>query len=484
MGLSLGLGLLAGARAVSANMAVVLLLVVASCVLLALTAPGTLRAGCLCLAFGCASGWAVADLRASDSKNLDWEVGSILTGTVTSDPQSTARGASVLVEWTDANRDRQEVFTFVPADVDLGRGDLIYAYGELSRDGGSALYFASAATIIQRADQLELARRSVRKHVSMNMVEHVPGSSGSLVLGLLVGDDSGLTTVERDDLRRSGLSHITAVSGWNVSVVVVTVGAVFRAFGARTWPWLGVQLLLLSGYVWIVGLEPPIQRAAIMGSIALVALQLGRPAHLLTLLMITAGAMAAWSPEVLNSLSYMLSFLAMLGLVVAARLTEGLSGWRSAVATPAIVAGLAGIATAPLIAASFGTLSLMTVPANIVVAPLVPVTTFAGMFVVATSWISPLAAPGGWISWTISSAILWVSRVCAGVPGTHVSFSPLQPSTVFTMYFGLALMAAPCLPEGRALLRRMDSWYREAPAAAFLLAIVVLGILAVGVLVV
>jgi competence protein ComEC len=97
----------------------------------------------------------------------------------------------------------------------------------------------------------------------------------------------------------SGLSHIAAVSGWNVSVVVATTGALFRAFGARGWRWLIVQLILLAGYVWIVGLEPPIQRAAIMGAIALVALQLGRPAHILTLLTITAGIMAAWNPAIL-----------------------------------------------------------------------------------------------------------------------------------------------------------------------------------------
>jgi hypothetical protein len=178
----------------------------------------------------------------------------------------------------------------------------------------------------------------------------------------------------------------------------------------------------------------------------------------------------------------MLSFLAMIGLAVAARMAAGLNGWQSVLMTPAMSAGFAGIATAPLLAATFGTVSWMTVPANVIAAPLVPMATFAGMFVVATSWVPPLADPLGWIAWIISAGLLWVSQSFAGVPRGHVTFAPVEASTAFTIYFGLAFVAAPCLPEGRAIARRLDRWFRATPAAAMLATFVAIGVLLIGVL--
>lgn len=483
MGLSLGLGLLLGVRAATADMSIALLLVAVGFVILAVASPETMRPAFVCLTVGCLLGWTGATLRMGDGEDTTYTAPAIpVAGTVTSDPRTSPRGAQAVVVWHDESQVRHNVLVFLPVGTPIGRGDQVVVNGEVSRDGDIPAIFASSTIVSQEADRLELARRSVRDYSTRQMVTNVPGSPGSLVLGLLIGDDAGLSAVERADLRMSGLSHITAVSGWNVSVVVATTGALFRAFGARGWRWLIVQLVLLSGYVWIVGLEPPIQRAAIMGAITLVALQLGRPAHMLTLLTVTAGIMAAWNPAILSSLSFMLSFLAMLGLAVAARVTASITGWRLVLLTPAMSAGFAGIATAPLLAATFGTVSWMTVPANVIAAPLVPWATFAGIFVVATSWIAPFAHPLGWIAWIISSGLLWVSQSFAGVPHGHMTFAPLEASTAFTIYFGLALVAAPCLPEGRALARRLDSWFRSTPAAALLASFVAIGILLIGVL--
>ena len=483
MGLGLGLGLLVGVRAATAGMTVVLLLVAVGFMILAVASPETMRPAFVCLAAGCLFGWTGAALRMEDPADATFTALSTpIAGTVTSDPRTSAGGTQALVVWHDERHVRHDVLVFWPAGTNIGRGDQVVVNGQLSREGNIPAIFATSTIVSREATRLELARRSVRDYSTRQMVTNVPGSPGSLVLGLLIGDDAGLSAFERADLRMSGLSHITAVSGWNVSVAVATTGALFRAFGARRWRWLIVQLVLLAGYVWIVGLEPPIQRAAIMGAIALVALQLGRPAHMLTLLTITAGAMAAWNPAILYSLSFMLSFLAMIGLAVAARMSAGFAGWRSVLMIPATSAGLAGIATAPLLAATFGTVSWMTVPANVIAAPLVPLATFTGMFVVATSWIAPLADPLGWIAWIISSGLLWISQLFAGVPRGHMTFAPLEASTVFTIYFGLALVAAPCLPEGRALARRLDRWFRSTPAAAMVASFVAIGVLLIGVL--
>ncbi len=460
-----------------------LFLIVAGIIVLALAMPRSIRPVFACLAAGCLIGLAGAGLRSVDPAPVVYpSMEGPLSGVVVSDPSTSAKGTTATVSWRDGQNAQHDVFVFFPAGVDLGRGDEVTLSGELIPNMPSPAISANSVAVSQQATRLELARRAVRGHFTDQTVKSVSGSPGSLVLGLLIGDDAGLSSVERADLRMSGLSHITAVSGWNVSVVVVSTGAVFRALGARSWGWLLVQLGLLSFYVWIVGLEPPIQRAAIMGAIALIALQLGRPAHMLTLLTITAGLMATWNPEVLSSLAFMLSFLAMIGLAVAARITVGLSGWQAAMLAPATAAGFAGIATAPLVAATFGTASLMTVPANALAAPLTSFATFGGMIVVATSWIPFLSGAAGWVTWILCAGLLWIARLFAGVPGGHLTFAPIEASTVFTIYLGLAFLLAPFIPEGRAMLRRLDHWFESAPWTALFTALIIVCVLALGVL--
>lgn len=479
MGVGLGIGLLLGVRSSVAEMLLSALLLLAGLLLLAPLARGHLRVVLLLVAAGIAVGWGVAQLRATEtSPPVIPVITESLTGVIVSDPDASASGSRA---WIRSDELNGNVSVYLPAGSVAARGDMVEVTGRLNPESVAPQMYASSAVVVRRAGWLEIQRRSIRDYATSTMVSFVPGAAGSLTLGLLIGDDSGLPNDERVALRESGLSHITAVSGWNVSVVVASVGALFYAIGARSWRWLPVQLGFLAGYVWIVGLEPPIQRAAIMGAVALVALQFGRPAHMLTLLTLTAGLMATWNPSNFDSLSFLLSFLSMIGLVVAARVTDGLTGWKSVAISPAVAATAAGLLTAPLLAATFGTLSLMTIPANLLAGPLIPLATFAGVGVVATSWLSPAAEAVGWLGWLLSSVVLGVSRLFASVPGAHHEFSPLTPSVAVTIYFGLALVMWPLFPEGRLIAHRFENWYRTTPQGAVAGALVALGMLGVGV---
>ncbi|CAN5211052.1 hypothetical protein BH23CHL1_BH23CHL1_01780 [soil metagenome] len=481
MGLGLGLGLLVGVRAATSGMTVVLLLVVVGLVALAATSPKDVRSLLVGASLACVLGLVGGSFRLDErSHNVPERPEYRFNAIVISDPRTSASGFRATVLWRHDDGTSREALVFFPPGVTISKGDWVVIRGKSIVDSDIGMVFSTSTIITKPPGWLETTRQSIRNRSSQHMTMRVPGSPGSLTLGLLIGDDSGLSQAERSDLRRSGLSHLTAVSGWNVSVVVASVGALFRALGARGWRWIIVQVTLLAVYVWIVGMEPPIQRAAIMGTVALIALHLGRPAHMLTSLVLTAGVMATWNPAILQSLSFMLSFLAMVGLTVASRVTSGLGQWQAALFSPALAAGGAGIATAPLLAATFGTFSAMTLPANVVAAPLIPAATYAGIVVVLGSWISPVAAVSGWLAWILSSATLWVSGFAADIPHSHFTFAPMQPSTALTIYLGLALAAAPLIPEGRAVIRRWGNWFHLTPAAALLAVLVLIGILAIG----
>lgn len=482
MGLGLGFGLLLGVRTSTTGLFAPGLLLVSGLFVLALITRQRTRAILLLTAAGVLLGWAGGVWRtdAPDPTTIP-ELPETFEATILTDPFTTAAGTTVAVRTLPpAGPSEHEFRLYMPITSAAGRGDTVNVRARMSTEGPEPMLFTESLVVVQPAGWLERQRRTARAYSRAQMTEHVPGAPGSLILGLLIGDDSGLSAAERQDLRHSGLSHITAVSGWNVTVVVATVGALFAAVGARGVQWLAVQLGFLAGYVWLVGLEPPIQRAAIMGAVALVALHFGRPAHMLTLLILTAGVMVAWDPAGFSSLSFQLSFLSMVGLAVAARLTRTVTGWRAVIVSPVATAILAGVVTAPLLAATFGTFSPATIPANLLAGPLIPFATFAGMGVVAMSWVAPVAEVIGWAGWGLSTIVLGIARYLAGLPGAHFEFAPLPLSTTLTIYIVLLILIIPLFPEGRLLARRCENWFRSMPGPTVAGATIAVLLLATG----
>ncbi|HEX5164037.1 MAG TPA: ComEC/Rec2 family competence protein, partial [Thermomicrobiales bacterium] len=369
--------------------------------------------------------------------------------------------------WQDATGIVRDSTLYMPPAPRVGRGDRVEVVGETLDLNGKRV-FADGVRIVKQTGRLETERRRIRTYLTESIQRHVPGTPGSLTLGLLIGDDTALTNAERDDLRHAGLSHLTAVSGWNVTLVTGTVGLLFLRLGLRGWRWTVLQLIALAGYVWIVGLDPPVTRAAIMVVAGLVAIRLGRPAHSLTVLVLSASLMVAVSPASLASLAFQLSVLATLGLIVASRLTAGFEGWRAIALTPVIATAATGVITAPLLASEFGTLSLATVPANILAAPLVPAATIAGIAVIALGPVTPLATAAGWVAWSLCALLLGLARTLASVPHGYHEFAPLSDAQQAGLYAALLVIVAAVLPEGRLLLRAAVNWARQEPTGAAL----------------
>jgi competence protein ComEC len=462
VGIGLGVGLLLGARAGQIGTEIIALLLLAPLVGIAFFLPRPVRWAVLASAAGCLLAVGLAWFR-SDAVVPPLDLGeSHFSGTLTTDPVLSGDGSRAGFRWLDPNGYERETQLYFPFLPEAGRGDRIEVSGQLEEPFGGRL-FADSSRVVGRADRLELARRSIRHYVEHELRQRVPGPPGSLALGLLIGDDSGLTMEQRDQFRRVGLSHITAVSGWNVGVVIVVVAAVFQASRLRGWVPLLLVILMIGGYVWIVGPEPPVTRAAIMGSLVLVGSRLGRPTHGLTLLCLTAGAMAAIDPDLLGSLSFQLSILAMVGLVIGGTVQVQHRVGRL-VLEPGIATVAAGLATAPLLAARFGTFSLATLPANILAAGAVVQATLSGFAVVVVGWVPVVGALVGWYTWLCCWWVLWVAAVFSELPGGYWEFPSLSPSATVALYLGLCLVALPFVPEGRLLLRRLERHLSSSPS--------------------
>lgn len=222
--------------------------------------------------------------------------------------------------------------------------------------------------------------------------EPLDESTGALLRGLTIGDTSDLDERFLGLFRRAGLSHLLAVSGSNVAVVLASVGFLLRRSALIT------RLLLAAGalclFVLIVGPEPSVLRAATMGGIGLAALAWGERPEPLQALGLALAVLLLMRPGLLYSVGLHLSAAATAGIVLWA---EPLARRLRVLPRPlalALGATLAAqLAVAPIVLGVFGEASLVAPLANILAFPAVPPATVLGLAAGAVAAFStPLGA--------------------------------------------------------------------------------------------
>ena len=237
-------------------------------------------------------------------------------------------------------------------------------------------------------DRLRLAARS---HIRRGL-----GSPVREVLeAMVLGDQQAVPAGPIDDMRRSGLLHILAVSGENV-VLLCSMGS-FVLTLARVRRDLRSFILIPSVilYVIVTGATPSIVRAGVSGVVALLAGLSSRTSDGWFLWLVPAAFMLSRSPAVVFDVSFQLSFAAVAGLLLLARpLTHALAVLPHWLGEPAAITTAASLSTAPVSMATFGQASLVAVPANIVGGFVLGPIMFLGMLSVFVGFVWPgLSAP-------------------------------------------------------------------------------------------
>lgn len=270
------------------------------------------------------------------------------------------------------------------------------------------------------------AARSMR-HALREVSAAVLGpDEAGLLPGLVVGDTSALPLRVETDFRAAGLSHLTAVSGSNVVIVVGAVFLLLRLLrlGPRTSAVAAGVVLL--GYVILVGSEPSVLRAGLMGAVGLLALALGRNRSALPALAFSVAVLVLADPGMAVSVGFALSVVATAALVLlapvwvaAARRWGVPGGVAEAVAVPLA----AFVATVPIIAGISGQVSLVTVAANVLAAPVVAPATVLGVVAAVGAMVVPVLAEAAvWLAGPEVSWLVLVAQEAASVPGAVVGW--------------------------------------------------------------
>ncbi|MEO8517938.1 MAG: ComEC/Rec2 family competence protein [Dermatophilaceae bacterium] len=291
------------------------------------------------------------------------------------------------------------------------------------------------------ADAAERVRAGLRGAVS-----GLPADARGLLPGLVIGDTSRTPKTLTDAMLTTGMTHLSAVSGSNVAVVLAAAMGLCRLVGVRRrWRPL-VALVVLVGFVVLARPEPSVLRAAVMGVIGLLGLGVSRRRVGVPALSGAILILLCIDPWLSRSFGFALSTLATLGLLLFARpwgqwfarfLPSRLKGLGVAIAIPVAAQAMC----APVVVLLQGSVSVIGVVANLLAAPLVAPATVLGVSVALVAPVShPIAITLGWLAALPTLGIAWVARACASVPMGTLPWPDDAPGAFLLAFLTIGLL--------------------------------------------
>jgi competence protein ComEC len=316
----------------------------------------------------------------------------------------------------------------------------------LARQGIYSVIYYPAVEILDRGQGVKPLQwiYSLRERLADSLARALPEPQGSLAQGVLLGLRGNIPDSLNSAFSRTGTAHILAISGLNISIVIamfLSLGVLFFGRQRSLYIWLALAFTWL--YTLLAGMNPPVIRAAIMGSLFLIAIYLGRQGSAIIALAFAAAVMVGIQPQLLWSVSFQLSFLAMAGLILFYPYfqTWGRKGVAllfknsekivptASIITDGFAASLAAIlAVAPLIAYNFGIVSLVGLPATFFSLPALPFIIVTSALVAFVGLLASLAAQVlGWLAWLFLSYLVLLVQGFDALP--HASLGVATVST-------------------------------------------------------
>ncbi len=313
-----------------------------------------------------------------------------------------------------------------------------------------------------QASAVARAAQAVRTRFAATAREVLPADQAAVLPGLVLGDTSAVPPDITAAFRIAGLTHLTAVSGANVTIVCGAVLLSAYLIGPRAA--VALAGIALGAFVVVVQPSASVLRAAIMGALGLLALVSARRRQAIPVLAATVIVVLLLAPQLALDVGFALSVAATAALVTLAPMWSArlvAAGWPQPLAAALCVAVAAQLVTAPLIAAITGRFSVVSVLANLVVSVVIAPITVLGTAAAALCPLWPGAA-GLLIRFT-GPELWWLLRVAqlaARLPGAAVS--------VPSGWAGLLTVGSAAVAAVLGWRRR---WLRLAAAGALLCAV-------------
>ncbi len=218
----------------------------------------------------------------------------------------------------------------------------------------------------------------------------------SLLVGMLFGQTAGFSPSFYQALLKTGTIHVVALSGMNLTILINFIARICYPLGRRLASLVSIAAVV--GFIFFVGPSPTIVRAGIMAGLSLLAVFFGRQANVFLSLFLAACLMVLFRPAIVKDLSFQLSFLSTLGILVlageplaekpASSRLAGLTGNLKRISWENLRTTLAAqIATLPIIVFTFGRVSLISPLTNLLTGWVVNWVMILGLFVSLAGWL-------------------------------------------------------------------------------------------------
>ena len=310
-----------------------------------------------------------------------------------------------------------------------------------------------------RAESLELepgpvepaaVLEAVRRNAAAALARVLPEPEAGLAAGILIGLRERVDRELAADFTTAGVSHVVAISGWNIAIVAAAVAALGGSLGRRRRSVL--TMLAIVVYVCFSGASPSVVRAAAMAGVVLLARESGRAGRAAAALGWAVVLLLLAEPSLIADAGFQLSSLATAGLIAWATPIGERIGRFGGGRVPNWLAESLGVslaaqaATLPVVLATFGRLALISPAANLCIVPVVPVAMAAGGVALGAGVLAEIGAPDalaavlafpGWMSLTIMVAI---ARIAADVPYASATLDP--PSNIVAALGSVGAVAA------------------------------------------
>ena len=266
-------------------------------------------------------------------------------------------------------------------------GDLLEITGEVSKSSSNRSNIVSFPTIklegVNHGNRAKEFLFSIKQTLINNIERVLPREKSAFLAGILFGERGEFSPEFTEALKKSGTTHLVALSGYNVSIIAIALSNMFAYFGGRRRAfWFSIVFVV--AFVLMTGAEESVVRAAIMGIVFLIAERSSRLYSFRNAVTLTAFVMLLLNPKLLIfNVGFQLSFMALIGLIYLKPALEKLLNiakketflnWRENL----LQTFSAQMAVLPVVIATFGYFSPLSLFSNVLILEFIPLTMFLG----------------------------------------------------------------------------------------------------------
>ncbi len=277
-----------------------------------------------------------------------------------------------------------------------------------------------------------------------------PGAS--IVIGLLIGARASIPQNILDDFQKTGLTHILAISGYNITLIINIFALLMSKSNRCSRFWITSSMI--GVFAVLTGLSASVVRASIMGILVILATYLGRKGGGMQLLLLSGMLMVMFNPMILiRDISFQLSFLSTVGLLVLQPLIEGYFKKLPFFISESLSVTLAAtVFTTPIILLNFGKFSFVSPLANVLFLPLIPMIMLVSFMVIVASLIfAPLAQLFAAICFLLTTILLEGVSYTAKIPFAMIEAGGFN-LTMFVLYYSVLFLLIRFFRKSRLAL--------------------------------